>query len=248
MRYLFIIKALFILQFNAIAQKKISYGIGIDLFQTKLNNIDRESFSGYGHSVPDFTQSDKLGFGLNGLIRIPIYKTLGIETGLGFTRYSSHFHFQYKHFFTQSWVDARFNIGLQYIKVPFNFYYDFRLSKKSSFNVSCGMNIRLLLWVNDDLEETMVEEIGLPKKPKRYERILYGYSGSLSYRYNLNDKNRIELGLSFARDINPMVNNKPKYPENFGFYANLHEATYSQFGIFLNYFPPWFVSSQTTLN
>jgi hypothetical protein len=236
MRNLFILTTLFFLQIKSNAQNKIRYGIGIDLFQTKLNNVDRETFNGYGHSVPDFTQNDKLGFGLNGLIRIAIYKRLGMETGLGFTRYSSQFHFQYNHFFTQRWVDAKFNIGLYYFKVPFNFYYDFRLSKKSSFNVSCGMNIKLLLWVNDDFEETMIEEIGLPKKSKRYEKIIYGYSGSLSYRYKLNNKNSFELGLHLGSHMNPVVNNHPSYPENFGFYANLRNANYSQYGLCLKYF------------
>ena len=94
------------------AQKKITYGVGLDIFQTKLNNVDRENFSGYGHSVPDFTQNDKLGYSLNGIARVSLYKNLGIETGLGLARYQSQFHFEYYHSFSQQWMDKKFNIHL----------------------------------------------------------------------------------------------------------------------------------------
>ncbi len=224
------------MQIKSNAQNKIRYGIGVDQFQTKLNNVDRKTFSGYGHSNPGFKQNNLLGFGINGIIKIPIYKSMGLQTGLGLTRYATQFHFQYYHSFSQQWMDKRFSIGINYANVPLNIYYDIKLTNKSSIIVFGGMNIKLLLWINDNFNDIIFEKINLPNIRQRYESVVYNYNSGVSYKYRFNRHNALEIGINFGRDVNPMVNNKPKHPENFGFYANLHEATYSQYGLFLNYF------------
>src|SRR5690625_1244519 len=91
------------------AQKKFTYGVGVDIFQTKLNNVDRENFSGYGHSMPGFIQNDQLGFGATFLVQTPIYKNLSFETGLGITNFNSQFHFDYTHLITRDRKSTRLN-------------------------------------------------------------------------------------------------------------------------------------------
>lgn len=218
------------------AQKKITYGVGLDIFQTKLNNVDRENFSGYGHSVPGFKQNDRLGFGVNGIAHIPVYKGLGLETGLGLTRYQSQFNFKYYHSFSQQWMDEKFNIGLNYMRIPLNLYYDFSISKKSSIIISGGINFKLLLWADDNFDEIVFEEIGLPNTYKRYQHSILAYNANIAYQYKANNKNSFEIGLNLGKDFNAIAKNNPKYPENFGFYDNLHNATYSQYGISIKYF------------
>src|SRR5690625_6461269 len=80
---------------NSFAQKKFTYGVGVDIFQTKLNNVDRENFSNYGHSMPGFIQNDQLGFGTTFLVQTPIYKILYFVKELGITYFISQFYFNY---------------------------------------------------------------------------------------------------------------------------------------------------------
>src|SRR5690606_26131122 len=218
------------------AQKKITYGIGLDIFQTKLNNVDKENFSVYGHSVPGFKQNDKLGFGINGIVRIPVCKGLGVETGLGLAGYRSQFHFEYHHSFSQQWMDKKLNIGLNYLRVPLNLYYDINVSKKSSIIISGRINYKLLLWANDNFDEIVFEKIGLPNVYKRYQSSIFAYNANIAYQYKANSKNTFEVGLSIGSDFNAMAKKHPQFPQNFGFYANLHNATYSQYCISLKYF------------
>ncbi len=225
-----------LMTYSSVAQSKITYGVGVDVFQTKLNNVDRENFSGYGHSVPGFKQNDKLGFGVNGVVRIPVYKGLGIETGLGLARYQSLFHFEYYHSFSQQWMDEKLNIGLNYLRVPLNLYYNINVSKKSSIIISGGINMKVLLWANDNFDEIVFEEIGLPNVYKRYQSSILAYNAQVAYQYKASNKSRFEIGLNLGNDYNAMVKNNPKFPENFGFYANLHKAAYYQYGISLKYF------------
>src|SRR5690606_21358754 len=219
---------------NSFAQKKMTYGLGVDIFQTKLNNVDRESLSDYGHSVPYFTQNDRLGLGINAMVRMPIYKGLGLETGLGLARYQSQFHFEYRHAFSQLWMDKKFNIGLNYLRMPLNLYYNFKISPKSSILISGGVNFKLLLWVEDNFEKIMFEEVLIAKKYRRYEPYIFASHASIAYQYKSN-KNTFEISFNIGKDFNAMAKNKPGFLENFGFYKNLHDATYSQYGISLKY-------------
>src|SRR5690625_205564 len=125
------------------AQKKFTYGVGVVIFKEKLNKVYIEILSDDGHSVPYFTQNDRLGLGINAMVRMPIYKGLGLETGLGIARYQSQFHFEYRHAFSQLWMDKKFNIGLNYLKLPLNLYYDCKISSKSSILISGGVNFKL---------------------------------------------------------------------------------------------------------
>lgn len=220
---------------NSFAQKKIIYGVGIDIFQTQLNNVDRENFSGYGHSVPYFTQKDRLGFGIKGIARMPIYKGLGVEGELEITRYQSQFHFEYRHVFSHLWMDHKFNIGLNYLRVPLNLYYDFRISSKSSILFSGGVSFKQLLWADDNFEKIMFEEINLPKIYNRYQCSILASQTSIAYQYKSN-KNTFEISFNIGKDFNSMAKNNSTFPENFGFYKNLHDATYSQYGLSLKYF------------
>lgn len=78
---------------NSFAQNKIVYGVGLGLFQTKLNQVDREHFSGYGYSAPGFTQNDRPGFAAYLLASKSISKKISFETGLGIRTFRSQFHF-----------------------------------------------------------------------------------------------------------------------------------------------------------
>src|SRR5690625_860758 len=103
---------------NSFAKKTFTYGVGVDILQTKLNNVDRENFSNYGHSMPGFIQNDQLGFGTTFLVQTPIYKNLSFETELGITNFNSQFHFNYIRKNTNDSVNTKLNISLFYAKIP----------------------------------------------------------------------------------------------------------------------------------
>lgn len=218
--------------------QKITYGIGMEVFQTKLNNVDRTNFVGYGHSVPDFTQTDGLGMGINAIVRVPVYKRWGIETGLGFTKYRSGFRFKYYQALSWQWMDVAFDIGLNSLKAPLNLFYDLRLTSRSSIVFCGGLDLKYLLWVNDNFDNIVFEDIGLPEPHKRYETLVYGYNATITFRYAFKNQKTLELGLNFAQDANPVVNNRRSRADHYGFYRNLYDAYYSQIGVSMKYFFP----------
>src|SRR5690625_3005255 len=147
---------------NNFAQKKFTYGLGVDIFQTKFNNVDRENFSGYGHSMPGFTQNDQLGFGATFLAQTPIYKNLSFETGLGITNFNSQFHFKYIRQNTNDSVNTKLNISLFYAKAPLYLTYNLSLNKRSALSFSLGADLRFLFWWKDNYQEIIWEFIYLP--------------------------------------------------------------------------------------
>src|SRR5690625_2294818 len=154
------------------AQKKFTYGVGVDIFQTKLNNVDRENFSGYGHSMPGFTQNDQLGFGATFLAQTPIYKNLSFETGLGITNFNSQFHFNYIRKNTNDSVNTKLNISLFYAKVPIYLTYNLSLHKRSAISFSLGTDIRFLFLGDDNFQEIINELINLGN-PRLYKILIF---------------------------------------------------------------------------
>src|SRR5690554_279065 len=209
------------------AQKKFTYGVGVDIFQTKLNNVDRENFSGYGHSMPGFTQNDQLGFGATFLAQTPIYKNLSFETGLGITNFNSQFHFNYIRKNTNDSVNMKLNISLFYAKVPIYLTYNLSLNKRSALSFSLGADLRFLFWEKDNYQEIIWEFIYLPRA--RYNFFIPSINVKLGY--TLNKKYRIDTFIGI--DIKNTVGKERGW---WGFYENLSKASYQYYGLSLKYF------------
>src|SRR5690625_4552440 len=213
------------------AQKKFTYGVGVDIFQTKLNNVDRESFSGYGHSMPGFIQNDQLGFGATFLVQTPIYKNLSFETGLGITNFNSQFHFDYTHLITRRQIKETLNISLYYINLPFIVGYYFPISPSSKIGTSLGLDTRFLFTYQDILYET----IGGQKGVHRYNKFIFSPKFNISYNLKLKNQQNISLEAKVGYDSNKIINNKT-FGGSWGFYKNLSRASYQYYGISLKYF------------
>lgn len=132
-------------------------------------------------------------------------------------------------------MDKKFNIGLNYLKLPLNLYYDFKIAPKSSILISGGVNFKLLLWADDNFDKIIFEEVALANTYKRYQHYIFASHASIAYQYKSN-KNTFEINFNIGKDFNAMAKNKPGFLENFGFYQNLHDATYSQYGISIKCF------------
>lgn len=231
----YILLSFFILfGFTTYAQKKITYGVGIDIFQTKLNNVDRENFSGYGHSVPGFKQNDRLGFGATFLASKPIYKNLSFESGIGITNFRSQFHFNYIHSITNRLIDKKLNISLYYLKIPARITYYFPINVKSKINFSMGADIRCLFLGDDNFQETIYEHIYLGN-PRLYKILIFSPQISLGYSFKLKNDVAILLegngGIDLAKAMRPS-----NMIQGWGFYNNLFTAHYTYYGLSLKYF------------
>ncbi len=217
------------------AQKKMTYGVGVDIFQTKLNNVDRENFSGYGHSMPGFTQNDQLGFGATFLAQTPIYKNLSFETGLGITNFNSQFHFNYIRKNTNDSVNTKLNISLFYAKLPIYLTYNLQLNTQSAINFSLGADLRFLFLWQDNYQEIIWEFINLPTG--RYSFIIPSFKAVVGYNFQLlNSNNIIRFEAFFGQDLLKFTfgGNHPLL--GWGFYKNLSRASYQYYGISLKYF------------
>ncbi len=219
---------------KAFAQKKMTYGVGVDIFQTKLNNVDRENFSGYGHSVPGFTQNNQLGFGATFLVQTPIYKNLSFETGLGITNFNSQFHFKYIRQNTNDSVNTKLNISLFYAKAPLYLTYNLSLNKRSAISFSLGTDIRFLFLGDDNFQEIIYELINLGN-PRLYKILIFSPQISLGYSFKLKNNATIQLkgtgGLDLGKAMRP--NNMI---QGWGFYNNLFASHYTYYGLSLKYF------------
>src|SRR5690554_96827 len=217
------------------AQKKMTYGVGVDIFQTKLNNVDRENFSGYGHSVPGFTQNDQLGFGATFLAQTPIYKNLSFETGLGITNFNSQFHFNYIDTFVGVIIpiDRKLNISLYYLNLPLKIAYNFPISPSSSIQASIGINSKFLFAHNDNYEKIIVEFIGGQSGIHRYNQFILTPQFNIGFSKKLR-KQTIRLDLITGFDTGKFTNENKSWW--FGFYKNLSTASYLNYGLSLKYF------------
>ena len=220
--------------FTTYAQKKITYGVGIDIFQTKLNNVDRAHFSSYGHSMPGFKQNDRIGFGVNFLMQRPIYKNLSFETGLGITNFRSQFKFDYIDSRSYDHIKSTLDISLFYLKIPLLATYNFHLNQKSAINLSSGLNIRILCGWRDNYQEIISEFIMLPKG--RYKFLIASPFLSLGYTYKLNNNNGLRVEANAGIDLQKFTFRGHDPLLGWGFYRNLADASYQYYGLSIKYF------------
>jgi len=212
------------------AQKKMTYGVGVDIFQTKLNNVDRENFSGYGHSVPGFTQNDQLGFGATFLAQTPIYKNLSFETGLGITNFNSQFHFMYYDQIRSDSVNTKLNISLFYFKVPILISYSFPMNSRSLISLSLGSDLRFLFLSKDNFDEINNYFINLGNNRYRYRLFIPCVKTGIKYTSKLKSNKVFETEFFIGKDLNRIMTFR------WGFYENLSTASYLNYGLSLKYF------------
>src|SRR5690554_6209218 len=228
-RLLLIILLLHLSNMGIYAQKKITYGVGLDIFQTKLNNVDRENFSGYGHSVPGFKQNDKLGFGASFLASTPIYKNVSFETGLGITNFRSQFHFNYEHRFA-GWIDKKLNISLYYLKIPTRITYGIPINVKSKINFSLGAEMKFLLWGQDNYRDILYELVGFETS---YNFFIPSVYTAIGYSIKLKNAKKVQIEGYFGQDFTHAIGKERGF---WGFYKNLSIASYHNYGISIKYF------------
>ncbi len=230
-----ILSLIFLMLSNVLlAQKKWQWGVGIDMFQTQLNNVDRENFSGYGHSVPGFTQNDRLGFGATFLMQCPIYKNLHFETGVGISNFRSQFKFDYIRNLAgiSIPIDRQLDISLYYLRLPLFATYNLRLSPHSTINISLGVNTKFLFAHYDNYQKILVEFIGGQSGIYRYDRLIAAPEIRIGFSKQLNGQNSIRLESFYGFDTEKFVGNRGWW----GFYGNLSTAHYSYYGASLKYF------------
>lgn len=219
-----------LMTYSSVAQSKITYGVGLDVFQTKLNNVDRENFNGYGHSVPGFTQNDHLGFGVNFLAQVPVYKNLSFESGLGICNFRSQFHFEYTHPITNHLVDEKLNISLYYLKVPIRVAYFLPLKIKSRFNFSLGADMKFLILGKDTYRDILYELVGFETS---YNFFIPSIYANLGYSIKLNNEKKVQIEAHLGQDLKNTIGKERGF---WGFYKNLSSASYYNYGLSLKYF------------
>ncbi len=216
------------------AQNKITYGIGVDVFQTQINNVNNTSFSGIGHSNPGFKQNDRLGFGATYLASIPVSKKMNLETGIGITNFRSQFRFDYTHGITGNQVKANLNIHLIYAKLPLLLSYNIPLAPSSRLNIIFGLNTRLLLLPIDNYQRIIYEFYQVPYFFK-YKIAIVAPQIALGYEHTLKDKRKIRFEANASFDLTSFTNNDSPLLL-WGFYENLATANYGSYGMSVKYF------------
>jgi hypothetical protein len=219
--------------YTAYAQNKTTYGIGLDVFQTRLHNVDRENYNGYGLSSPGFIQNDHMGLGTNFLIVFPINKKINLETGIGISLFRSQFHFDYTYQMPHREERYTLNIALFYAKLPLMLSYNVPIAPKLKLNIAGGFNTRILFASKDNYEDIIATFNGLPKT--RYKLFIFSPQIALGYEHILKNKRKIRFEANAGYDLNNFT-----YSDSFilkwGFYENLATANYGYYGMSIKYF------------
>ena len=224
---LFLILILILGITTAYAQRKINYGLGFDIFQTKLNNVP-EAIPGFG-----FKQNDRLGFGVSFLAQAPIYKNLSLETGIGISNFRSQFQFEDFESGSQFQSKTNLNIALYYLNIPLMLSYNFQLNQKSAISLSGGMNTRFLFARKDNYQEIINAYIYLPKD--KYRFLITSPQLAIGYSKLLKNGNKIRLEGNAGFDLQTFTIGKDDL-RSWGFYKHLTHASYTYYGIGLKYF------------
>jgi hypothetical protein len=230
MRYLLMIATIFFLQFNAHAQKRISYGFGIDMNYPYLAKVDQENFSRIGHSWPGFNQKDKLGIGVKFLATMPISRNISLGSEFGITYYSNEFFFDYTEISFPIQVHEELNISLFYVRIPIKFTFHIPSSSRSNFYVTLGLDNRFLWWGIDNYKDITYITGGFETS---YNFYIPSLIASIGYNFNMPDGTVMQLGLNCGFDQKSIVG---KDRGTWGFYENLSSASYQNYGISVNYF------------
>ena len=215
------------------AQNKIVYGIGLDLFQTKLNHVDSEHFSGYGYSAPGFKQKDRPGFTVHLLATKSIAKNISIETGLGVRTFRSQFHFSKLQNVNRPEAPT-LDIALYYLTIPIKFNYKIPLNRTAAFDVSLGPDIRCLLSGSDNYQEITEEHIYLGGV-RNYKQLIISPQLAFGYSFRFHNDTRLRLAANVGIDAQKAMHVKGIL-NGWGFYSNLSTAYYTYYGFSINYF------------
>lgn len=207
-----------------LAQNKIVYGIGLGLFQTKLNQVDRENFTYNGYSAPGFKQNDRLGFSAHVLAAKPLWKNISLETGVGMSTFRSQFNFNHE----------TLDIDIYYLNIPLLLDYNIPLNRSSGFNVSLGANIRGLLFWQDNYQDIIEEHIYLGNA-RNYKQFIISPQFALGYSFRFSNETRLRLAGNIGIDAQKAMRVKNEL-SGWGFYSNLSTAYYTYFGLSINYF------------
>lgn len=93
-----------------------------------------------------------------------------------------------------------------------------------------------MLWADDNFDKIVFEKVGLGKIYQRYNSTIFNFLGGIFYNYVLAKGAKIELIV--GQDISCITKRNPIAPAGFGFYRNLRNSYYSQYGLSVKYILP----------
>lgn len=213
------------------AQKKITYGLGIDMFQAKLINIDKENYSGYFLSVPHYKEKTPI-YGQSPTIQLQydVNKKWHLLTGLGYIGHHSQFHFDYTDHWGFKINDTLIN-KLHYLTIPILINYNVWNQSKSSIDIGAGVLNKVLIKAQSNFPDIIIEGMYIPLQGKNYV-----LSSRIEMKYNLAFKNRSKasLLLFLSQDITSYVSGVRIFQNTF-IHDNLGKSKYLFYGLGLRY-------------
>lgn len=214
------------------AQSRVSFGSRNSAMNTKLKNINKD-YSGIGHSVPDYTQSDIHDLRGALFLRFTIYKGFGLDIEVEKNCYNSKFNFKYYNTNFNIMVDRQLNINLKYLSIPILATFTTKISSHSSLLFKGGVILKRLQRDNDNFQDILIEKVAFAPGVSRFEKYVMAVGAGLEYAYSFKCKHSIIFGINARRDISK-VTSKDTY-RLFGFYSNLNNSYYEELGISLGY-------------
>src|SRR5690606_38918911 len=129
---------------------------------------------------------------------------------------TQHIRLKFYDSFFQANIDETLKINLHYLTIPLSLNYSIPFNSNSSLLFSGSVEAGVLLSQNDNYQDIILYEIGLPKKVN--SKVVFTPGLSAAYLTKVKNCGIVELGFYISRDMTPWIS------DNFlwGFYHNLH--------------------------
>lgn len=215
-----------------LAQKKITYGVGLDVFQSKLVNIDKENYSGHFLSVPYYKEKEPI-YGLSPTIQVQydINEKWHLMTGLGYIRHHSQFHFDY----TDNWnlkIETTLINKLHYLTIPILLNYNIWDNSKHSIDIGAGILNKVFIKAQSNFPDIIFEDMYVPLQGKSY---VLSSRIEMKYNFAFNSNSKASLLLFLSQDVTSYVSGVRIFQNTF-IHDNLGKSKYLFYGIGFRYF------------
>jgi len=208
------------------AQKKFTYGVGLEFGYNHLTGVIAEELTHNGLSGNQFKQYSSASFSpFIYAQRNIINSHWMINFGLGYVGYHHYFDFKYHHRFGSD-INTSLKISWHYIQIPITLGYELKFNPHQSILFKMGPAVNILLKGEDNYLDIILEEIYVTyrKQPISF----YGF-GSIAYQHQLKNNALIQISPFVKYEL------KAQHMLGWGFFKNLEKAKNLQIGFAVSY-------------
>ncbi len=208
------------------AQKKFTYGVGLEFGYNHLTGVIAEELTHNGLSGNQFKQYSSASFSpFIYAQRNIINSHWMINFGLGYVGYHHYFDFKHQHRYDSN-INTSLKISWHYIQIPIALGYELKFNSHQSILFKMGPAVNILLKGKDNYLDIILEDIYVTY---RKQPISFHGFGSIAYQHQLKNNALIQISPFVKYEL------KAQHMLGWGFFKNLEKAKNLQIGFAVSY-------------